>query len=260
VSVPVRAVVKAGGSAGVDRAAVADLVARIAAREPVVLVHGASAETDRLSSLLGHPPETIVSPSGHQSRRTDRRTLEIFAMAALGIENFLYVELLQKRGVDAVGLSGLSGRLLVGKRKVVRAMKDGKVVLLRDDMTGTVDEVNVDLLRELLSGRRVPVVAPLALSTEGDALNVDGDRAAARIAAALGARELVILTNVPGLLRDIADRSSVVDRASLAEAETLAQGRMKKKVLAAREALEAGVGEVWIRSAAGNVAGTRVVA
>lgn len=259
MSLPVRAVIKAGGSAGVDRAAVAGLVASIARAEPVVLVHGASAETDRLSTLLGHPPETIVSPSGHQSRRTDRRTLEIFAMAALGVENFLYVELLQRRGIDAVGLSGLSGRLLVGKRKAVRALQGGKVVLLRDDHTGTIEEVNADLLRELLAARRVPVVAPLAVSPEGEGLNVDGDRAAARIAAALGAEQLVILTNVAGLLRDLADPSSVVREATLDEADALAQGRMKKKVLAAREALGAGVREVWIRPAAGDAAGTRIV-
>ena len=251
-------VLKAGGSAGVDRDRVADLVAAVAATGPVVLVHGASAETDRLSSLLGHPPETIVSPSGHESRRTDRRTLEIFAMAALGVENFLYVELLQKRGVDAVGLSGLSGRLLVGTRKNVRARRDGKVVLLRDDHTGTIDEVNVALLGQLLGAGRVPVVAPLAMSPEGDALNVDGDRAAARIAVALGARELIILTNVPGLLRDVDDRASVVDEAAVGEAEALARGRMKKKVLAAREAIEGGVDEVWIRSAAGGTPGTRI--
>lgn len=253
-------VIKAGGSAGVDRAAVADLVAAAAANGPVVLVHGASAETDRLQTLLGHPPETVVSPSGHQSRRTDRRTLEIFAMAALGVENFLYVELLQQRGIDAVGLSGLSGRLLVGKRKAVRALREGKVVLLRDDHTGTIDQVNAGLLRELLAAGRVPVVAPLALGAEGEGLNVDGDRAAAAIASALGAERLVILTNVAGLLRDVADPGSLVARATLDEAESLARGRMKKKVLAAREALGAGVAEVWIRSAAGGAAGTRVLA
>ncbi len=251
-------IVKAGGSAGVDRAAVADLVAALAARGPVVLVHGASAETDRLSVLLGHPPETLVSPSGHQSRRTDRRTLEIFAMAALGIENFLYVELLQKRGIDAVGMSGPSGRLLVGRRKDVRARRGEKVVVLRDDLTGTVDTVNVGLLREQLSAGRVPVIAPLALSTEREALNVDGDRAAARVAAAIGARELLILTNVPGLLRDVADPGSVVPDATPDEADALARGRMKKKVLAAREALDAGVGEVRIRAATGSVEGTRI--
>ncbi|MBI2773813.1 MAG: hypothetical protein HYX56_04895 [Chloroflexi bacterium] len=104
----------------------------------------------------------------------------------------------------------------------------------------------------------MPVVAPLAITADGDALNVDGDRAAARIAVALGARELIVLTNVPGLLRDLGDPRSIVPAASLAEADALAQGRMKKKVLAAREALEAGVSEVWIRMASGGVAGTRI--
>ena len=247
-----RAVIKAGGSAGVDRDSVADLVADVARSDEIVLVHGASAETDKLQERFGHPVETIVSPSGHQSRRTDRRTLELFAMAALGVENFLYTEKLQARGVDAVGLSGISGRLLVAERKAVRAVKDGKTIVLRDDYTGTVKAINVPLLRQLMGPSRVPVVAPLALSTENEALNVDGDRVAARIAVAIEADALLILTNVPGLLRDVSDPSSLVPETTLDEAERLAQGRMKKKILAAREAIEGGVGEVVIRRAAGD--------
>ena len=247
-----RAVIKAGGSAGVDRDSVADLVADVSRSDEIVLVHGASAETDKLQAALGHPVETVISPSGHQSRRTDRRTLEIFAMAALGVENFLYTEKLQARGIDAFGLSGLSGRLLVAKRKVVRAVLDGKTVLLRDDFTGTVEAVNVPLLRQLMGPGRVPVVAPLGLSTESEAVNVDGDRVAARIAVAIEADALLILTNVPGLLRDARDPSSLVPDVTLDEAERLAEGRMKKKILAAREALEGGVGEVVIRSATGD--------
>ncbi len=247
-----RAVIKAGGSAGVDRDSVADLVADVSRSDEIVLVHGASAETDKLQAALGHPVETVISPSGHQSRRTDRRTLEIFAMAALGVENFLYTEKLQARGIDAFGLSGLSGRLLVAKRKVVRAVQDGKTVLLRDDFTGTVEVVNVPLLRQLMGPGRVPVVAPLALSTESEAVNVDGDRVAARIAVAIEADALLMLTNVPGLLRDVNDPSSLVPDVTLDEAEHLAVGRMKKKILAAREAIEGGVGEVVIRSATGD--------
>src|SRR5258708_16592752 len=101
-----RAVIKAGGSAGVDRDSVADLVADVARSDEIVLVHGASAETDKLQAALGHPVETIVSPSGHQSRRTDRRTLELFAMAALGVEHFLHVEKLQARGIAPLSLAG----------------------------------------------------------------------------------------------------------------------------------------------------------
>src|SRR5256714_14429540 len=136
-----RAVIKAGGSAGVDRDSVADLVADVARSDEIVLVHGASAETDKLQAALGHPVETIVSPSGHQSRRTDRRTLELFAMAALGVENFLYVEKLQARGGDAIGLSGLSGRLLIAGRKAVLLGQDGQTEMPRDDHTGTVKAV-----------------------------------------------------------------------------------------------------------------------
>jgi len=251
---PLRAVIKAGGSKGVSRDAVADLVAEVARHDEIVLVHGASAETDRLASALGVPQEQITSPSGHVSRRTDRQTLEIFAMAALGVENFLYVEKLQQRGIDAVGLSGISGRLLVGRKKDVRAVREGKTMILRDDYTGTVEAVNLPLLTQFIGLGRVPVVAPLALSMENEALNVDGDRVAARIAVAIDADALLILTNVPGLLRDIHDPSSLVAQATLAEAEQLAQGRMKKKILAAREALEGGVDEVVIRSATGDPA------
>jgi acetylglutamate/LysW-gamma-L-alpha-aminoadipate kinase len=257
--VTLRAVIKAGGSQGVDRDAVATLVAEVARLDEIVLVHGASAETDRIAAALGVPQETIVSPSGHQSRRTDRRTLEVFAMAALGVENFLYVEKLQQRGVDAVGLSGLSGRLLVGRKKDVRAVRDGKTVILRDDYTGTVEAVNLPLLTQLIGPGRVPVVAPLALSMENEALNVDGDRVAARIAVAIDADALLILTNVPGLLRDVSDPSSLVAEITVDEAEALAQGRMKKKILAAREALAGGVDEVVIRSAAGDPAVRTVI-
>jgi len=131
-------------------------------------------------------------------------------------------------------------------------VKDGKTLLLRDDYTGTVEAVNLPLLTQFIGPGRVPVVAPLALSTENEAVNVDGDRVAARIAVAIDADALLILTNVPGLLRDPNDPTSLVAETTLDEAEKLAQGRMKKKILAAREAIEGGVGEVVIRSASGD--------
>lgn len=238
-------VVKVGGSAGIDRRAVAaDIAAMAASGERVVLVHGASAETDALATTLGHPPRTVVSPSGQQSRRTDRRTLELFAMAALGVETFSYVELLRGAGAQAIGLFGL----LAGPRKVVRAVEAGKVVLLRDDYTGKVERVDVDALRAVMEQGKIAVLPPLGVSAEGEGLNVDGDRAAAAVATALGAATLVMLTNVPGLLRDLDDPASLVARATPDEAESLAQGRMKKKAMAAREAIEGGVARVIVSS------------
>src|SRR5438876_1014996 len=95
-------------------------------------------------------------------------------------------------------------------------------------------------------------VAALALSTEQQALNVDGDRVAAAIAVAIDADALIILTSVPGLLRDLEDPGTLVAETTIAEAESMARGRMKVKILAAREAIDGGVDEVVIRSASGD--------
>jgi len=119
--------------------------------------------------------------------------------------------------------------------------------VLRDDLTGTVDKVNADLLRLLLKNGYLPVVTPPAISYEGEAMNVDGDRAAARIAAALNAERLIILSNVPGLLRDFPDESSLIpriDATRVEEAMAHAEGRMRIKILGATEAIADGVGSV----------------
>ena len=123
-------------------------------------------------------------------------------MVTAGKINTLLVEKLQKAGVNAFGLSGVDGRLMVAKRKeAIRIVENGRKVMLRDDYTGKIETVNADLLQLLLEHGLTPVIAPLAISPEGDALNVDADRAAAMVAGAVKAEQLIILTNVPGLLR-----------------------------------------------------------
>ncbi len=247
-------VIKVGGSAGNDYNALSDdLARRWQAGEQFVLVHGGSDETNRLGEALGHPPRFVTSPGGHVSRYTDRRTLEIFLMATAGLINKRLVEALQMRGVVALGLSGLDGRLLEGKRKsTIRVIEQGRQMILRDDWTGTIERVNSDLLRMLLAAGYMPVVAPIACSTAGEAVNVDGDRAAAAIAAALGAQTLILLSNVPGLLRNFPDETSLIARIPRAEIETYmgyAAGRMKKKLLGAQEALADGVQRVILADA-----------
>ena len=247
-------VIKVGGSAGNNYDALCDDIAALrAAGTPLVLVHGGSDETNRLAEATGHPPRFVTSPSGYTSRYTDRRTLELFMMAAAGLVNKGLVERLQARGCNAVGLSGLDGRLLAGKRKAtIRVVEDGRQKLLRDDWTGTIEQVNTGLLAALLDGGYLPVVAPLACSEAGEALNVDGDRAAAAIAAALGAASLLLLSNVPGLLRSFPDEASLIAHIARGEVEAalpLAEGRMKKKLLGAQEALAQGVGRVVLGDA-----------
>ena len=247
-------VVKVGGGAGIDYDALcADLADLWQAGTRLVLVHGGSHETNLLAERLGHPPRFVTSPSGFTSRYTDRATLEIFMMAYAGKVNKLIVERLQRRGVNALGLSGLDGRLLEGRRKpTIRIVEDGRQRVLRDDWTGTVERVNMGLLHTLLEHGYLPVVAPLACSFDGEAVNVDGDRAAAAIAAALGARALLLLSNVPGLLGAFPDEATLIphiERAAIEDFLPVAQGRMKKKVLGAAEALAGGVGRVVLGDA-----------
>ena len=240
-------VVKLGGSNGLDfDAALSDIAALVERGERVAVVHGGSREVDRICTELGKPPRYVTSPSGVKSRYTDRETLEIFAMVVAGRVNKLLVERLQAHGVNALGLSGLDGGLVRGRRKgTIIALENGKKRVLRGDYGGTVKEVNTSLLRLLLAEGYTPVVAPLAIGEESEALNVDGDRVAAAVAGALGAEALIILSNVPGLLRDPADEGSLIPHVPKAEArkylERYAQGRMKKKLLSAIEALEQGV-------------------
>ena len=243
-------VVKIGGAAGLDLEALChDIAERRRAGERIVLVHGGSEATNELAEQLNYPPRMVTAPSGHTSRYTDRRTLEIFAMATAGINRRL-VERLQGLGVPAWGLSGIDGRVLQARRKAaIRIVEDGKVRVLRDDWTGTPVVADGALLGMLLERGYLPVLAPLAAGENGEMLNVDGDRAAAVVAGALGAGTLLLLSNVPGLLRRFPDSSSLVDVLDAAHLDTAmewAQGRMKKKLLGAREALERGVEQVII--------------
>jgi acetylglutamate/LysW-gamma-L-alpha-aminoadipate kinase len=244
-------VIKLGGTEGVDFESIClDVKALLDHGKQLVLVHGGSAETNALGEALGHPPRFVTSPSGFTSRYTDRKTLDIFGMAVNGKINTGLVEALHRLGVNAFGLSGLDGALIRARRKqAIRIIENGKQKMLRDDFTGKITEVNGALLETLLSSGCLPVVAPMAISEAGEALNVDADRAAAMVAAAISASHLILLTAAPGLLRKFPDEASRIDTIAADQIEDyfkFAQGRMKKKVLAAQEALQGNVGQVII--------------
>ncbi len=242
-------VVKVGGSPGIDYDAFCkDVAALYKGGRKLIVVHGGSTETNRVAEQLGHPSKFVTSPSGYTSRFTDRETLEIFEMVYCGKQNKGLVERFQRLGVNAVGLSGLDGRIFEGKHKdTVRSVEDGKIKLLRGDHTGTVERVNTELLTLLLDNGYLPVLTPPGSSYEGVAVNVDGDRAAAALAVAFQAEALLLLSNVPGLLRGFPDESSLISEIPASEVErfmTFAEGRMKKKVLGAAEAVQGGVERV----------------
>jgi acetylglutamate/LysW-gamma-L-alpha-aminoadipate kinase len=244
-------VVKIGGANGINFDAVmADVASHVLAGHKLVVVHGGSGETNVISERLGHPPQMVTSPSGFTSRYTDRTTLEIFAMVTTGRISTLITERLQKLGVNAFSLSGMDGRVMVARRKDAIRIIDpqtGKQRMLRDDYTGKIESVNGEWLLKLIAAGFTPVIAPLAISPEGDAVNVDADRAAAMVAGAVRAEQLIILSNVPGLLRQFPDESTLIahiDKDKVERSLEFAEGRMKKKVLGASEATQLGVPKV----------------
>jgi len=231
-------VLKLGGGAGVDHSRVlANLAARVRMGERWVLVHGASDAANRLGDELGYPAQTITTAGGHVSRYTDARTIEIFAAAAGSVNQQMTAQL-AGLGVQAVGLGG-PNVIRARRHDAIRALRNGRQVIIRDDYTGAITGVDAALLDTLLLAGRLPVVAPLALGQANERLNVDGDLVAAQIARALDARAMVILSNVPGLLRDVNDPDSLVTECALNDLNRIqgfAQGRMKKKLMAAAEA------------------------
>jgi len=255
-------VIKVGGGSGIDYGAFCRDVAR---QKDFVLVHGGSTLLNEVSERLGHPPRFVTSVSGHESRFTDRRTLEMFNMVYAGRMNKSIVEILQRLGVNALGLTGLDGRLLEGEQKgSLKIVEDGKKKVLRGDHSGIIRKVNTRLLNLLLDNGYVPVLTPPAISTEGVAINVDGDRLAGRVAVALQADVLLLLSNVPGLLRDVDDEDSLIERVSrdriVEYTDSVAKGRMKKKLLGAQEALDGGVRRVIIGDARGSAPVTEALA
>ncbi|MDQ2783526.1 MAG: [LysW]-aminoadipate kinase [Chloroflexota bacterium] len=244
-------VIKLGGSRGIDTEAfISDLAAVVRGGERVVFVHGGNKELDDLCERLGIPVRQVTSATGQVSRFTDAETMDAFLMAYAGRINKRLVEKLQALGVNAVGLTAMDGRIAVGRRKsAIRILEEGKPKMLHGDFAGSIETIDPTLPRLLVENGYLPVLTPPAISTDGEAINVDGDKLAMELAVALGADALLIFSNTPGLLADVNDEESLVRHIPFAGAMdeaalSMAHGRMKKKVLSAFSALKGGVGQV----------------
>ncbi|WP_336358628.1 acetylglutamate/acetylaminoadipate kinase [Haloarcula sp. CGMCC 1.6347] len=249
-------VIKVGGARAVDPAgALADVASLVADGERVVVVHGGSTKVDETLERLGVEPEYVETPSGVVGRFTDETTMEVFEMA-FGHLNTQLVAGLQSEDVDAVGLTGVDGKLLYGPRKsAVRVVEDGKKKIRRGDHSGTIKQVNGDLLETLLDDGYTPVAAPpMAGDDDGEVIpvNTDADRSAAAIAGELDA-QLVLLTDVEGVYADPDDPSTLIKSVETASdwaaLEAAAEGFMGRKIMAAEEALDGGAPEVVVADA-----------
>lgn len=238
------------GSAALDRDAVLDDVARLAAEQgPLVLVHGGRTQVGQLAAELGRTPEYLRSVSGTGFWRTDGQAMDTLLLALAGRVKPALVAALVLRGVPAVGLTGVDAGLVRAEPKpALKVVRGGKHLVLRGDLSGNIRSVRTDLLDALASAGIVPVVSPPALGPRGP-LNVDSDRVAAAIAGSVQAKALVILTGVAGVLADGSDGTEVVRRAEPEALMHAATGGMRHKLRAASEALGAGVARVVIADA-----------
>ena len=222
-------------------------IKKVAEKEGVILVHGGGKEVTKVSEQLGKEPKFVVSPSGIKSRYTDQETAEIFTMVMSGKINKTIVRLLQKNGVNAIGLSGVDGKVLQAerKKKLIIMNEKGRKQAIDGGYTGKITEVNSKFIKSLLDQGLTPVISPIAISEESDFLNVDGDRAAAYVAGKVQTDKVLFITNVDGLLMD----DKLVTDLSLTEAKEIRPKvgfGMEKKILAATEALDMGVNEALI--------------
>lgn len=224
-----------------------DDIKKISQQQGVVLVHGGGKEVTRVCTALGKEPRFVKSPSGITSRYTDHETSEIFTMVMSGRINKNIVRMLQKNGINAIGLSGVDAQLIRADRKkrLVIVNEKGRKQVIDGGYTGKITHVNSGFIKSLMEQGLVPVISPIALSEENDFLNVDGDRAAAYVAGGIGSENILFVTDVDGLLID----DKLVCDLSLERAReirpTIGAG-MEKKILASIEALDMGVSTALI--------------
>jgi [amino group carrier protein]-L-2-aminoadipate 6-kinase len=222
-------------------------IKKVAEKEGLIIVHGGGKEVTKVSEQLGKEQKFVVSPSGIKSRYTDQETAEIFTMVMSGKINKTIVRLLQKNGINAIGLSGVDAKVLQAerKKKLLIVNEKGRKQVIDGGYTGKITEVNTKFVKSLLEQGYTPVISPIAISEEFDFLNVDGDRAAAYVAGKVQTDKVLFITNVDGLLMD----DKLVTELSLAQAKEILPKvgfGMEKKILAATEALDMGVKEALI--------------
>ena len=232
-------VIKYGGNAMINeklkQAVMRDMVLLNLVGVRVVLVHGGGPEISSMLTKIGKKSEFV-----NGLRVTDEETIDIVQMVLAGKVNKDLVSLINQAGGNAIGLSGIDGKMIQATCK--------------DEALGYVGEINyVDAqpIHDVLDRGYIPVVSTVGCDKKGNTYNVNADTAAAKIAAALGAETLISMSDIPGLLRDVHDPDSLIPAVDIEEIPTLIEegvisGGMIPKVECCTDALKDGVRKVFI--------------
>ena len=232
-------VAKYGGNAMTDpqlkKSVMQDILLLQLVGVKVILVHGGGPEISAMLKKL-----SIESHFENGLRVTDDDTMEVVQMVLAGKGNKSLAADLSALGGRAVGLCGIDGGLIKVHQK---SEKLGHV--------GEIDEINTKILDDLLDGGFIPVISSIGIDDDGNPYNINADTAAAKIAAALHAESMVVMSNINGVLRDKDDENSLISQISLADAEELKKsgiiaGGMIPKVDCCTNAVKEGVKKVFI--------------
>lgn len=240
-------IVKIGGGESLN---LPGIVADLAAIDnPMIIVHGANALRDRIAVRLGFEKQVLTSTSGYASVFSDDDALDAILMAYSGLRNKRLVELCQRHGINALGLTGLDGRLIEGQRnRGIRVRENGKK-LIRRDLSGKPRRINAELLKLLIEHGCTPVLTIPILDENQVAINSENDDIVCLLQEAMAADTVLQLIEAPGFMDDIEDPASLrksLSRDEIDALEARTEGRMKRKMHALNRLLQGTVERVII--------------
>jgi len=225
--------IKIGGGDAINIEGIVDDLAT--QDKPFVIVHGANALRDEIAHKLGMEKTILQSVSGFSSVYSDADAIDAIMMSYAGLRNKRIVEMCQRRGINAVGLSGIDGQLIQGARnKGIRVRENGKTLIKRD-FSGKPKAVNDSLLKLLLDNGYTPVISIPIVDEKGFAINSENDDIVTLLSAVLQPEQIFQFIEAAGFLDNPDDDTSVVKTlsgAELSQRTEQVEGRMKRKLLA----------------------------
>jgi len=246
-------IIKIGGGAAINMPGIVEDLKAL--QEPCVIVHGANALRDEIAEKLQSPKQVVTSVSGYDSVLSDQTAIDMILMSYAGLRNKRIVELCQLSGINAVGLTGIDGRLVQGARNKGIRVREGGKTLIKRDFSGKPQSVDATLLRLLLDNGYVPVLTIPIVDEQGYAINSENDDIVTCLHVALQADKIIQFIEAPGLLADRDDERSTftrLTRGDLENQEQLASGRIKRKLLAMKRLLDAGSARIVIADGRGE--------
>lgn len=240
-------IIKIGGGASLNHEAIIKDISEL--DEKIIIIHGANAFRDKLANDLKLEKKVLTSVKGYSSVYSDETAIDLMMMTYSGLQNKKIVQLCQQYGLNAVGLTGLDGKSIVGKRNNgIRVRENGKLKIVRDN-SGKPKSVNKELIELLLHNGYVPVFTLPIIDEQHIAINSENDDVVALFQETFHAEKIISLIEAPGYLEDKDNPETVVHTMSkhdLDRYEAQVEGRMKRKILALKKFFHAGEVKVYL--------------